>query len=425
MVSKEIVGLLLAGGQGSRLGILTTGTAKPAVPYGGKYRIIDFPLSNCINSGIDTVGVFTQYEPLELNAHIGIGKPWDLDRVNGGVTILSPYQKTDNKEWFKGTANAVYQNIHYIDKQNPEYVIILSGDHIYKMDYSKMLEAHKKKMADATISVFEVPIEEACRFGIMNTEEDGKVFEFEEKPSEPKSNLASMGVYIFTWSVLRKYLIADNEKEDSDYDFGKNIIPTMLKDGKSLYAYNFEGYWKDVGTIQAYWESNMDLVERIPEFDLFDRSWKIFTVNPVMPANHIGPTGSAKRSIVAEGCMIYGEVRNSVIFPGVYIEEGAMIEDSIIMAGSYIQKNAHIKKSILSENVVVEEEAHIGFGDDTINEDMPKLYNSGISVIGEKALVPKSCVLGKNVVVNKEVKAGDYQGLHIVSGATVYKKGVE
>lgn len=424
MVSKEIVGLLLAGGQGSRLGILTTEMAKPAVPYGGKYRIIDFPLSNCINSGIDTVGVFTQYQPLELNSHIGIGKPWDLDRVNGGVTILSPYQKSGNSEWFKGTANAVYQNIHYIDKQNPEYVIILSGDHIYKMDYSKMLAAHKKNKADSTISVFEVPIEEAFRFGIMNAREDGEIYEFEEKPPEPKSNLASMGVYIFTWQVLREYLIADNENEESDYDFGKNIIPNMLDDGKRLFAYNFEGYWKDVGTIQAYWESHMDLIERVPEFDLFDHSWKIFTVNPVMPANLIGATGSAKRSIVAEGCMVYGQVRNSIIFPGVFIEEGAMIEDSIIMSGSYISKNVHIKKSILSEEVVVEEDAHIGLGDDIINEEMPNLYNSGITVIGEKAVVPKGCVLGKNVCVHRDVEGTDYENLHIVSGATVKKKGV-
>lgn len=354
MVSKEIVGLLLAGGQGSRLGILTTEMAKPAVPYGGKYRIIDFPLSNCINSGINTVGVMTQYQPLELNAHIGIGKPWDLDRINGGVTVLSPYQKSGNSEWFKGTANAVYQNIHYIDKENPKYVVILSGDHIYKMDYAKMLDDHKKNNADATISVFEVPIEDASRFGIMNTNEDGSVYEFEEKPANPKSNLASMGVYIFTWEVLRAYLIADNADENSDYDFGKNIIPSMLNDDKRLFAYTFEGYWKDVGTIQAYWESNMDLIERVPEFDLFDHGWKIFTTNPVMPANLIGPTGSSKRSIVAEGCMVYGSVRNSVIFPGVFIEEGAMVEDSIIMSGSYIARMPMSRNRYLARTLRLE-----------------------------------------------------------------------
>lgn len=423
MVSKEIVGLLLAGGQGSRLGIMTTNMAKPAVPYGGKYRIIDFPLSNCINSGINTVGVFTQYQPLELNAHIGIGKPWDLDRINGGVTVLSPYLKSGNSEWFKGTANAVYQNIHYIDKENPRYVIILSGDHIYKMDYSKMLDAHKKNNADATISVFEVPMEDTSRFGIINTNEDGSVYEFEEKPEHAKSNLASMGVYIFTWEVLRKYLIDDNKNENSDYDFGKNIIPNMLGDEKRLFAYNFEGYWKDVGTIQAYWESNMDLIERVPEFDLFDHSWKIFTVNPVKPANLIGPTGSSKRSIIAEGCMVYGSVRHSVIFPGVYIEEGAMIEDSIIMAGTYISKNAHIKKSIICENVKIEEEVHIGLGEDTINELKPDLYDSGISVVGENAVVPKGAVLGKNVVIDRDVSRDDYETLHIASGMSVFKRG--
>jgi len=424
MVSKEIVGLLLAGGQGSRLGIMTTHMAKPAVPYGGKYRIIDFPLSNCINSGINTVGVFTQYQPLELNAHIGIGKPWDLDRINGGVTILSPYQKSGNSEWFKGTANAVYQNIHYIDKENPKYVIILSGDHIYKMDYSKMLEEHKKKNADVTLSVFEVPLEDASRFGIINTEEDGKVYEFEEKPENPKSNLASMGVYIFTWEVLRKYLIDDSYNKDSDYDFGKNIIPNMLEDDLSLYAYNFGGYWKDVGTIQAYWESNMDLIERVPEFDLFDHRWKIFTVNSQKTANYIGSTGSSKRSIVAEGCMVYGTIKSSVIFPGVYIEEGAMIEDSIIMEGSYISKNAYIKKSIICENVRVEEDVEIGIGEDTVNVLKPALYNSGITVIGDEAVIPKGAKLGKNVVVDRFVTIDDYETLHVVSGMTVMEGGV-
>jgi len=424
MVAKEIVALLLAGGQGSRLGVLTTQMAKPAVPYGGKYRIIDFPLSNCINSGIDTVGVFTQYQPLELNAHIGIGKPWDLDRINGGVTILSPYQKSENSEWFKGTANAVFQNIHYIDLQDPKYVVILSGDHIYKMDYSKMLEAHKANKADATISVFEVPLSEASRFGIMNTEESGQVYEFEEKPKNPKNNLASMGVYIFTWDVLRQYLIDDDLNPDSENDFGKNIIPNMLNDGKRLFAYSFEGYWKDVGTIQAYWESNMDLIERIPVFNLFDHDWKIFSVNPVKPANYIGVTGSAKRSIIAEGCMIYGSVRNSVIFPGVFIEEGAMIEDSIIMANTVVKRNAHVKKSIISENVLIEEDVHIGFGEDLPNQKKPHIYDSGISVIAENSIIPRGAILGKNVVVDRDVTAKDYDTLHVVSGMTIEQRGM-
>lgn len=424
MVAKEIIGLLLAGGQGSRLGVLTQTTAKPAVPYGGKFRIIDFPLSNCINSGIDTVGVFTQYQPLELNAHIGIGKPWDLDRNNGGVTILSPYLKADSGEWFKGTANAVYQNIHYIDKLSPKYVIILSGDHIYKMDYAKMLEAHKKNEADATISVFEVPIEEASRFGIMNTDETNKIYEFEEKPKHPKNNLASMGVYIFTWDILRKYLVRDNKDPNSDNDFGKNIIPLMLSEGCNMYAYEFAGYWKDVGTIQAYWESNMDLIERVPDFNLFEREWKIFTTNPVKPAHFIGLTGSAKKSIIAEGCLIYGTVKNSVIFPGVYVAEGAVIEDSIIMSNTVIKENVHIKKSILCENVIVGENAKVGYGELVVNEDKPAIYYSGISVIGESSHVPENAELGQNVVIDRDVSNEDYESIHVPSGKSVYKRGI-
>ncbi|PKM67940.1 MAG: glucose-1-phosphate adenylyltransferase [Firmicutes bacterium HGW-Firmicutes-2] len=423
MATKELVGLLLAGGQGSRLGVLTSSTAKPAVPYGGKFRIIDFPLSNCINSGIDTVGVFTQYEPLELNAHIGIGKPWDLDRNNGGVTILSPYLKSENNDWFTGTANAVYQNIHYIDKVSPEYVVILSGDHIYKMDYAKMLAAHKKNEADATISVFEVPIEEASRFGLMHTDENNRILEFEEKPAKPKSNLASMGVYIFTWEILREYLIRDDHNEASEKDFGKNIIPMMLDENKRMFAYAFEGYWKDVGTIQSYWESNMDLIERVPDFNLFDHNWKIYTTNPVMPAHYIGPNGSVKKSIVAEGCMVYGTVRNSIIFPGVIIEEGAYIEDSIIMSNSVIGKNSKIYKSILAEKVVVGEGVEIGVGEMVVNTIKPDIYNTGINVIAESAYIPDHAILGKNVVIHKCVDASDYATLNIASGGTVFKGG--
>ncbi len=425
MVAKELVGLLLAGGQGSRLGVLTSSTAKPAVPYGGKFRIIDFPLSNCINSGIDTVGVFTQYEPLELNAHIGIGKPWDLDRINGGVTILQPYLKSKNNDWFTGTANAVYQNITYIDKVAPEYVVILSGDHIYKMDYSKMLAEHKKNEADATISVFEVPLAEAFRFGIMNTNEDNSIYEFEEKPAEPKSNLASMGVYIFTWSVLRKYLIRDAAMPESENDFGKNIIPMMLNEGKRMFAYEFEGYWKDVGTIQSYWESNMDLIERVPEFNLFDHNWKIFTTNPVMPAHYIGKTGSAKKSIIAEGCKIYGSVKNSILFPGVVVEEGAVVEGSIIMTKSVIGKDAKLDRCILAENVTVGAGAVIGEGENVVNVEKPDIYNTGITVIAEKATVPMEARLGKNVVIHKNVLASDYESLNVPSGETVFKGGAD
>lgn len=423
MAKKELVALLLAGGQGSRLGVLTSSTAKPAVLYGGKFRIIDFSLSNCINSGIDTVGVFTQYEPLELNAHIGIGKPWDLDRNKGGVTILSPYLRNENEDWFTGTANAVYQNIHYIDKVDPEYVVVLSGDHIYKMDYSKMLDVHKKNNADVTISGFEVPMEEAGRFGIMNTEESGKIYEFEEKPEKPKNNMASMGVYIFTWSVLREYLVNDAADENSSNDFGKNIIPTMLEDGKSMYSYDFEGYWKDVGTIDSYWESNMELVKRVPDFNLFDPDWRIYTRNPVMPAHYVGNTGDVKKSIIAEGCMIYGTVRNSLIFPDVVIEEGAVIEDSIIMSKCRIGKGAKIMKSILAEQVKVEDNVVIGEGDDTVNKERSDIYNTGITVIGEGALVPKDGRIGKNVVIHKCVTKDDYGNMPIPSGATILKGG--
>ncbi|MCX7842385.1 MAG: glucose-1-phosphate adenylyltransferase [Clostridia bacterium] len=424
MVKKELIALLLAGGQGSRLGVLTKTMAKPAVLYGGKYRIIDFTLSNCINSGIDTVGVLTQYLPLKLNTHIGIGKPWDLDRFNGGVTILSPYLKDETGEWYKGTANAVYQNIHYVDKISPEYVIILSGDHIYKMDYSLMLDFHKKNKADATISVIEVPYEDASRYGIMNTYEDGRIYEFEEKPKNPKSNLASMGVYIFSWPVLREYLIKDAESPDSDNDFGKNIIPGMLNEGKSMWAYRFHGYWKDVGTIQAFWESNMDLIERVPDFNLFDQNWKIYTTNPIKPAHYIGPNGSIKKSIVAEGCMIYGQVRNSVIFPGVFIDEGSIVEDSIIMSNSSVGKNCHIVKSILSERIKVGNNVKIGFGEPTVNESKPSIYNSGITVVGDEAVIPDNAVLGKNVVIDIGAAPEDFCSLEVPSGKSVYKGGI-
>lgn len=423
MAGKEIISLLLAGGQGSRLGTLTTTMAKPAVLYGGKYRIIDFSLSNCVNSGIDTVGVLTQYLPLRLNTHIGIGKPWDLDRFNGGVTILSPYLKAEDGEWYTGTANAIYQNIHYVDTINPKYVVILSGDHIYKMDYSRMLDFHKKHNADATISVFEVPIEEASRFGLMNTRDDDQIYEFQEKPKNPKSTLASMGVYIFTWEVLREYLVKDSVQK-SDHDFGKNIIPMMLDDSKKMMAYRFSGYWKDVGTIQSFWESNMDLIKRVPDFNLFDPAWKIYTTNPVMPAHFVGPNGSVKKSIVAEGCTVHGTVKNSVIFPGVYIGEGTVIEDSIIMSNSVIGKGCSIYKSILSEKVTVGNNVQIGVGEMVVNELKPSIYNSGISVIGEDACVPDDCVIGKNVCIGIGAGEEDFDALEIPSGKSVYKGGV-
>lgn len=422
-MTKEIVAMLLAGGQGSRLGVLTKTIAKPAVLYGGKYRIIDFSLSNCINSGIDTVGVLTQYQPLKLNSHIGIGKPWDLDRRSGGVTILSPYIKEEVGEWFKGTANAVYQNIGYLDRYSPKYVAILSGDHIYKMDYSLMLNHHKKNNAEATISVIEVPLEDTSRYGIMNTYEDGRIYEFEEKPKNAKSTLASMGVYIFTWEVLRDYLIKDNEDPDSHHDFGKNIIPKMVKDGRSMWAYKFKGYWKDVGTVQAFWDSNMDLISRVPEFNLYDPAWRVYTPNPVKPAHYIGPCGSVKKSIISEGCMIYGTVRNSVIFPGVYIDEGAVVEDSIIMSDTRVGRGTCIMKSIISEKVCVGSNVKIGFGESVANEHKPGIYYSGITVVGERASIPDNVEIGKNVMIDIGVALEDFGCLSIPSGKSVFKGG--
>ncbi len=422
-MKKETIAMLLAGGQGSRLGILTKHMAKPAVLYGGKYRIIDFSLSNCINSGIDTVGVLTQYQPLKLNSHIGIGKPWDMDRMNGGVTILSPYMSEEAGEWYKGTADAVYQNIQYIDKYDPSYVVILSGDHIYKMDYSQMLNFHKKKKADATISVIRVPMDEASRYGIMNTQEDGRIYEFEEKPKNPKSDLASMGIYIFNWEALRGYLIKDSSLKDSDHDFGKNVIPAMLDDGRSMWAYKFDGYWKDVGTIQAYWESNMDLVKRVPEFNLYDPSWKTYTPNPTKPAHYISPTGSVKRSIVAEGCKIYGTVINSVIFPGVYIGQNAVVEDSIIMSDSRIEENVKIKQCIIGEDAIIGKNSSVGFGEVVPNETKPSIYISGITVIGQGANIPDSASIGKNCFVAPGVIHEEFSSLNIPSGKGVCKGG--
>lgn len=424
MIRKEMIALLLAGGQGSRLGVLTKNVAKPAVLYGGKYRIIDFSLSNCTNSGIDTVGVLTQYQPLKLNSHIGIGKPWDMDRIDGGVTILSPYLKAELGEWFKGTANAVYQNIHYIDKYSPRYVIILSGDHIYKMNYSKMLDFHKENNADATISVINVPYEEAGRYGIMNCHENGKIYEFEEKPQNPKSTLASMGVYIFNWDVLRKYLIKDSETPLSDNDFGKNIIPAMLNEGRSMWAYQFSGYWRDVGTIQAFWESNMDLVSRVPEFNLFDPEWKIYTPNPVKPAHYIGPAACVKKSIVSEGCKVYGTVINSVLFPGAVVGEGALVENSIIMSNSIVGKNTSVKRCIISEWVIIGGNSVLGDGPDIVNEYKPSIYNSGITVVGEEAGIPEGAIIGKNVMIDTGASAEDFATLTVESGKSVFKGGV-
>lgn len=360
VTKKNCVAMLLAGGQGSRLGVLTKGTAKPAVNYGGKYKIIDFPLSNCIHSGIDTVGVLTQYQPLELNSYIGTGAPWDLDCMYGGAYVLPPYEKSGMREWYKGTANAIFQNIDFIDKHDPKYLLVLSGDHIYKMQYNKMIEAHAKNGADCTIAVIEVPFEEASRFGIMNTDETMRIIEFEEKPPVPKSNLASMGVYCFSWQKLRAYLIADNEDSSSENDFGKNIIPNMLGAGEKLFAYSFHGYWKDVGTIDSLWEANMELLGENPALDLYEPSWRIYSRNPNKPPHFIFEKASVKNSIISEGCFVYGHVENSILFSGVFVEYGAVIKDSIIMPETTIHEYAEVYKSIVDEEVNIGKRCVIG-----------------------------------------------------------------
>ena len=360
MVRKRVVAMLLAGGQGSRLSVLTNRMAKPAVPFGGKYRIIDFPLSNCVNSDIDTVGVLTQYEPLELNAYIGTGQAWDLDRNSGGVFVLPPYQSSKTGRWYSGTADAIYQNIAFIDRYDPEYVLILSGDHIYKMDYAAMLNAHEKKKADLTIAVRPVPMEEAHRFGIMNTDSEDRIIEFEEKPKHPKSNKASMGIYIFSWPVLRKYLCLDEENPESENDFGKDIIPAILNDGLGVYAYAFDSYWKDVGTVQSLWEANMDLISDSPAIQLDDPDWRIYSKSPCMPPHCVGINASIERSSVAEGCDVAGVVKHSVLFAGVTVEEGAEVVDSVVMPGAVIRSGAKVQRAILGENSVVGRDSFVG-----------------------------------------------------------------
>ena len=363
MIKKEMIAMLLAGGQGSRLGVLTEKVAKPAVAFGGKYRIIDFPLSNCINSGIDTVGVLTQYQPLRLNTHIGIGIPWDLDKNEGGVTVLPPYEKSTNSEWYTGTANAIYQNIRYIDSFNPEYVLILGGDHIYKMDYSKMLAFHKTHNAAATIAVMEVPMEEANRFGIMNTEDGDKIYEFEEKPESPKSNLASMGIYIFNWKLLRKTLLADMKNADSSHDFGKDIIPALLNDEKKLCAYKYKGYWKDVGTIDSLWEANMDLLDKNNALDLNDPAWKIYTEDVTALPQYIGADAVVDRAFITQGCVVNGKVKNSVLFTGAKVAEGAQVIDSVLMPGAEVAEGAVVTRTLVADGVKIGKNAVVGSAD--------------------------------------------------------------
>ena len=419
MRKKEMMAMLLAGGQGSRLGVLTASKAKPAVAFGGKYRIIDFPMSNCVNSGIDTVGVLTQYRPLALNKHIGIGTPWDLDRKAGGASILAPYVKDGEKgQWYSGTADAIYQNIAYIDECNPKYVLILSGDHIYKMDYAAMLDYHKKNNCDVTIAVLEVTMEEASRFGIMNADENDKISEFEEKPAEPKSNLASMGIYIFTWDVLRKALIEDS-KIHPDSDFGKHIIPKMLDEGKTLYAYRFKDYWKDVGTIESYWQANMELIKTLPEFNLYEDFWKIYTNNDYQPPQYTGENASVKTSLISEGSLIYGTVENSVISKNVVIEEGAVVKDSIIMENCTIGANTVIERCIIDQDTKIGANIRMGVGENIVNELKPKIYNTGITVIGSNTVVPDNLTIGKNCVILGETTPDMYPDNKLESGKSV------
>ena len=421
MIKKEMIAMLLAGGQGSRLGVLTSKVAKPAVAFGGKYRIIDFPLSNCINSGVDTVGVLTQYQPLRLNTHIGIGIPWDLDRNIGGVTVLPPYEKSTNSEWYTGTANAIYQNLEYMESYNPEYVLILSGDHIYKMDYEVMLDFHKANNAEVTIAVMPVPMEEASRFGIMIADENHRITEFEEKPEHPRSNLASMGIYIFNWKTLKEALIA--MADQPALDFGKHVIPYCHEKGAPLYAYEFTGYWKDVGTLSSYWEANMELIDIVPEFNLYEEYWKIYTKSEIQPPDYIAADSVVERSIIGEGSEVYGEVYNSVISCGVTIGKGTVIRDSIIMNQTQIGEGCEINKAIIAENVVVGNQVKLGVGEEAENDTAPHIYNHGLVTIGEKSVIPDGISVGKNSVISGVTAAADYEDSQLASGKTLIKAG--
>ena len=421
MIKKEMIAMLLAGGQGSRLGVLTSNLAKPAVAFGGKYKIIDFPLSNCINSGVDTVGVLTQYRPLRLNQHIGIGIPWDLDRNIGGVTVLPPYEKSNNSEWYTGTANAIYQNLEFIDYYNPDYVLILSGDHIYKMDYEHMLEYHKSCNADITLATYEVPWEEASRFGVVIADDNGVISEFEEKPANPRSNKASMGIYIFSWKVLREALVA--LKDQPECDFGKHVIPYCHGNGKKVCPYDFKGYWKDVGTLGSYWEANMELVDIIPEFNLYEEFWKIYTKSDAIPPQYIDASGKVSRCIIGEGTEIYGDVENSVIGSCVTIGEGAVIRNSIIMNGVTIGDGAVIDKAIIAENVEVGKNAHLGVGEEAVNEMKPAVYAFGLVTIGENSVIPDGVSIGKNTAIYGKTEPSDYPDGALKSGGSIIKAG--
>ncbi len=421
MVKKKMIAMLLAGGQGSRLGVLTAKVAKPAVSFGGKYRIIDFPLSNCVNSGVDTVGVLTQYRPLELNTHIGIGIPWDLDRRVGGVSVLPPYEKTSDTEWYTGTANAIYQNLEFMEKFNPDYVLILSGDHIYKMDYEEMLENHKNKGADVSIAAMPVPWEEAPRFGIVVADANKRITAFQEKPKEPKSNLASMGIYIFNWPVLRDALIA--LKDTPSCDFGKHVIPYCFDNDKKLYTYEFTGYWKDVGTLHSYWEANMELVDLVPEFNLYEEFWPIYTQTDHMLPEYMAPSASAERCIIGGGSEIYGKLHHSVIGSDVTVGEGSEITDSIIMAGAKIGKNVRMKKAIIAENVVIGDNVVLGEGTYAESKLDTRVYASDLVTISENSVVPDDVKIGVNTAIVGVTTKEDYPGGCLEDGGFIVKAG--
>ncbi|MFA9466551.1 MAG: glucose-1-phosphate adenylyltransferase [Velocimicrobium sp.] len=421
MIKKEMIAMLLAGGQGSRLGVLTSQIAKPAVAFGGKYRIIDFALSNCINSGVDTVGVLTQYQPLRLNTHIGIGIPWDLDRSVGGVSILPPYERSVNSQWYTGTANAIYQNLEYMEYYNPDYVLILGGDHIYKMDYEVMLKFHKANRADVTVATIPVSIEEASRFGVVITDETKQILEFEEKPEHPRSNLASMGIYIFSWPVLRDALIA--LKDQKACDFGKHVIPYCHEKKDRVFAYEYNGYWKDVGTLGAYWESNMELIDLIPEFNLYEEFWKIYTKSDKIQPQYISKNSVIDKAIIGDSTEVYGKIHNSVIGSGVIIEDGVEIYDSIIMNASYIGVNTKIYQSIIAENVYIGEGCEIGIGKEEPNTWKPDVYAFGLATIGDKSIIPAGMKIGKNTAIMGETTIEDYEDGCLVSGGTINKVG--
>ena len=421
MIRKEMIAMLLAGGQGSRLGVLTSKVAKPAVAFGGKYRIIDFPLSNCVNSGIDTVGVLTQYQPLQLNTHIGIGIPWDLDRNHGGVTVLPPYEKSDNSEWYTGTANAIYQNLNYIESYHPEYVLILSGDHIYKMNYEVMLDFHKENNADVTIAAMPVPWEEASRFGLVITDENKQILEFEEKPENPRSNLASMDICIFNWSVLGGALVTMSEQ--SNCDFGKHIIPYCRENSRRLFAYEYNGYWKDVGTLGSYWEANMELIDLIPEFNLYEEYWKIYTKSEAIEPQYVAAEAVTERCIIGEGAGIYGKVYGSVIGPGVIIGKDSVVRDSIIMQNTRIGDNVTINKSIIAENVKIGDRVELGIGEEAPNKLNESVYSFGLVTVGENSVIPSGVKVGKNTAISGDTEPGDYPEGILASGESIIKAG--